>query len=358
MGKRLRVAAEILVTALVAVAVFTGAVRLWHDAHRSDFSRALSVVPEATMRLSFTDWSAVRHRLGIASVAKPSGALVAKLISRGYDSDLSSVSSVNDSAVSMQTNFGFSPATMQWEAYAQSTAGATMVAKMPAGFDFTGVENHLQDMGFTRPASRTGVWLGGTDLLASVDPMLSPELQYVAVLADKGLIVTSDQASYARTAANVAAGNGASLADLDSTRGLVDKLSEPAAAMVWTRDFACSDLAMSSADQDAQNEAATLVAQAGKITALTGLVMSMGTNRDLTVLEGFDSGGTARENLDARAKLAVGSAPGRGGTFSDDLKLITSQTDGTAVRLVFTPRSSTGYVLSNVNDGPVLFVTC
>lgn len=358
MGKRLRVAAEILLTATVVLAMVVGAVRLWHDAHRTDFSRALSVVPEGTLRLSFTDWSAVRHRLGIASTDDPSAALVARLISKGYDSDLTSVSSVDDSAVSMQRNFGFSPATIQWEAYAQSPAGATMVARMPSGFDFTGVENHLQDMGFKRPASRTGVWLGGTDLLASVDPMLSPELQYVAVLADKGLIVTSDQQSYAGTAARVAAGNGASLADLDSTRGLVDKLGEPAAAMVWTRDFACSDLAMSSADQGAQDEANTLIAQAGKITPLTGLVMALGTDRHLTVLEGFDSGSTARENLRARAKLAVGSAPGRGGTFSDDLKLVTSQTDGAAVRLVFTPRTSTGYVLSDVNDGPVLFVTC
>jgi hypothetical protein len=247
---------------------------------------------------------------------------------------------------------------MQWEAYAQAPTGATLVARMPDGFDFTTVEKNLQGMGFTRPASRTGVWLGGTDLVASVDPMLSPEVQYVAVLADQGLIVASDQQSFAATAAAVAEGHGASLADLGSTRSLVDKVGEPAAAMVWTRDFACGDLAMSSADQAAQNEADALIAQAGKITALTGLVMSLGVDRRLTVLEGFQSGSDAQENLRARARLAVGSAPGRGGMFSDDLRLTTSRTDGAAVRLEFSPRSSTGYVLSTVNDGPVLFATC
>ncbi|MCW2856400.1 MAG: hypothetical protein JWR52_2015 [Marmoricola sp.] len=358
MGKRLRVAAEMLLTVVVVLAMVAGVVRLWHEAHRSDFSRALDVVPAATLRLSFTDWAAVRRRLGVASSDNPSAALVNRLISKGYDSDLSSVSSVDDSAASLQKNFGFSPATMQWEAYAQAPAGAALVARMPDGFDFTSVENDLEAMGFTRPPSKTGVWLGGTDLVAGVDPMLSPEVQYVAVLADKGLIVTSDQESYARTAAAVAEGHGASLASLDSTASLVDKAGEPAAAMVWTRDFACSDLAMSSADQDAQNEADTLVTRAGKITPLTGLVMALGANRNLTVLEGFENDSDARENLRARARLAVGSAPGRGGTFSDDLKLTASRTDGAAVRLEFAPRTPTGYVLSAVNDGPVLFATC
>jgi hypothetical protein len=51
-------------------------------------------------------------------------------------------------------------------------------------------------------------------------------------------------------------------------------------------------------------------------------------------------------------------APGRGGTFSDDLKLTTSRTDGSAVLLQFVPKERTGFVLSALDNGPVLFATC
>lgn len=358
MSKRLRVVAEILLTIVVVIAMVTGALRLWHEARRTDLSRALDVVPSATLRLSFTDWDAVRRKLGFSGSANPSPASVTKLASRAYDLDLSAVSSIDDSAGLLQKYFGFSPGNISWEAYAQSRTGATMVARMPGGFDFGSVERHLEDLGFTRPSSKTGVWLGGTDLVANVDPMLSPEVQYVAVLADKGLIVSSDSEGYAKAAVAVAEGKAKALGDLASTRSLVDKLDEPAAAMVWTRDFACSDLAMSSTDQGNQDEAAALIARAGKVSPLSGLVMALGTDRRLTVAEGFGSGSEARENLRARARLAVGSAPGLGGTFSDDQRLTSSRTDGAAVRLEFTPKSGTGFILSALDSGPILFATC
>jgi hypothetical protein len=128
--------------------------------------------------------------------------------------------------------------------------------------------------------------------------------------------------------------------------------------MVWSRDFACSDLAMSQADQDSQNQADDLVRRAGGVSPLDGLVMALDPDRRLTVAELFESSGQAKENLRARARLAVGDAPGRGGTFSDDLRLTSSRTDGAAVMLGFEPKSRSGFVLSALDNGPVLFATC
>ena len=56
--------------------------------------------------------------------------------------------------------------------------------------------------------------------------------------------------------------------------------------------------------------------------------------------------------------LAVGEAVGRGGSFADDFELTRSRALGSEVVLDFEPRSESGFVLSALYDGPVLFATC
>jgi hypothetical protein len=351
---------RITVVVVVVLACVIGALvvrKVWHDAHRSALEEAVDVVPRGTLRLAFTDWAAVRRQLGLSD-ARPTRATIEALTSKAYDTDLSAASSIDESTAALQEHFGFSAASAQWEAYAQSRSGATMVVKMPDGFDMDRITKALDDAGFTRPSRETGVWAGGIDLVSTIDPTITPELQYVAVLADRHLVVTSDQESYAGVAASVAQGHRDSLADVSSVRDLVGKLDEPAAAMVWSRDFACSDLAMSQADQDSQDQADALVREAGGVTPLAGLAMAMDGDRRLTVAELFESSGQARDNLRPRARLAVGEAPGRGGSFSDDLELTSSRTDGSAVVLELVPRQRTGFVLSALDNGPVLFATC
>lgn len=357
LGNRQRIAVAAVVVVVLGAVVVVGT-RFWTDRDRTDLRRALDVVPASTLRLSFTDWAAVRGSLKVDPGKAPSTDEIADLISRGYDRDFTAVSSIDEAASALQENFGFSPATMSWEAFAQGRSGATMVVRMPDGFDFDEVTGNLTDLGFTKPKKDDGVWLGGTDLVAAIDPTITPELQYVAVLADRHLIVTSDVEDYAEKAAQVAQGHGRSLGDIASVRDVVSPVDEPAAAMVWAEDFACSDLAMSQADSDDQDQADALVAKAGKLTPLSGLVMALGEDRSLTISELFESGSAAKENLRTRAELIVGPAPGRGGSFSDDLKLTESRTDGATVQLTLKPREKTGFVLSALDSGPVLFATC
>jgi hypothetical protein len=357
-GNRQRTIALVTIGVVVVGALVLVGTRIWTDRDRTDLRRALDVVPSSTLRLSFTDWDAVREALEADLGKEPSADEIQDLISRGYDRDLTAVSSIEEAASALQEHFGFSPATMSWEAYAQGKSGATMVVRMPDGFDFDEVTTKLTDLGFTKPKNDDGVWLGGTDLVAAIDPTITPELQYVAVLADRHLIVTSDVEDYARKSAEVARGNGRSLGDIAAVRDVVQPLAEPAAAMLWAEDFACSDLAMSQASAEDQEEADALVEKAGELTPLSGLVMALGKDRSLTVSELFESGTAAKENLRTRANLIVGPAPGRGGSFSDDLKLTESRTDGATVQLRLEPRAKTGFVLSALDSGPVLFATC
>lgn len=344
-----------LVLGLVAVTVGR---RVWDATHRSDLSRALGVVPASTARLSFTDWAEVRRALDVSDSDEPTAADIEEMTGRAYDRDLSAVSSIDESAAALQEHFGFSPATAEWEAFAQSTEGATMVVRMPDDADLDAVTDNLAELGFTEPSQETGVWRGGVDLVAKIDPTITPELQYVAVLADERLVVTSDTESYAEQVVGVVLGDGDSLADVDGTRDVADAVGDPVAAMLWADDFACRDLAMSQADDVAQQRAEQLVADAGGVSPLSGLVMALQPDRDLLVAELFEDAGQARDDLRARARLAVGEAPGRGGSFSDELRLVSSRTDGAAVLLELRPKQDEGFVLSALDNGPVLFATC
>lgn len=358
MRTRRRTAVALAVVAAVLLALVVVGQRVWESTHRSDLVRALEVVPGSTARLAFTDWATVREELDIPEREAPSDAVIEELTARAYDTDLSAVSSIDDSTAALQEHFGFSPATAEWEAFAQSTEGATMVLRMPDDVDLGAVEDNLADLGFQEPSKPTGVWEGGVDLVSAIDPTITPELQYVAVLADEHLVVSSDELDFAREAVAVALGDGDSLADASGTREVAGKVGEPAAAMLWAGDFACTDLAMSQGDDATQQRADQLVDEAGGVSPLTGMVMALQPDRDLTVAELFEDDGTARDDLRARAELAVGEAPGRGGSFSDDLRLVSSRTDGSAVVLEFRPEEDEGFVLSALDSGPVLFATC
>lgn len=356
-GRRRLLAAAVALVVLVA-AVVVGVV-VWQRAHRTDMERALGLVPASTKRFAFTDWSLVRRTLHAHLGAHPSGDQVQNLMDKAYDKDLSAASSINDSAPALQTRYGFSPVNAQWEAYAQSKQGATMVLRTDDDVDFDRLAKALADLGYKKPSSDTGVWNGGADLVSSIDSTLSPELQYVVLLKDQHLVVSSDNKQYAEVAGKVAQGDADSLAGVDGVDSVADQAAEPAAAILWSRDFACQDLAMSQADPDAQQQADQLIAKAGGVTPLTGLVMALSPNRDLTVVEGFESGDQARSNLAARARLAVGDAVGRGeSTFADDYQLTESRTAGSTVKLRLHPKDPDAYVLSALYDGPVIFATC
>jgi hypothetical protein len=359
-GRRLNARTVVIaavVLLLVAGLLVAGSVA-WKRLHRTDLEEALGVVPASSLRVGFTDWGVVRRALHADLGDTPDRDAVEKFMQAAYDSDFAAASSIDEAAAALQSKFGFSPATAQWEAFAQGRQGATMVLKVPDGTDFDVLAGNLRSAGYGKPRSADGVWKGGADLVARLDPTFSPELQYVSLVEDRGLVVTSDNAGYAASSARVAAGDGSSFASVSGVGDLAVHLEKPANAMIWGKDFACTDLAMSRADEEAQAQAETRVREAGGVTPLTGFAMAMQADRTLRVDAHFEDSERARKNLRSRAKLAVGEAIGRGTSFSEDFKLTSSKAVDSDVLLDLRPRTKTGYVLSALYDGPVLFATC
>lgn len=351
MRTRLTIAA----IAVLVVALVVGGLLWWRDAQRTDLQRAAAMAPPDAERLSWTDWAAVRDRVGADDLSATSaGSAVRKFLDKGYDADLTSTSALVQSAPVLQEKFGFSPATADWELFSQSTQGAVVMVHLPDSADFGDIGNRLEELGYTRPSSETGVWDGGEDLMGSIGADLTPELQFFSLDAAHHLLFTSDTADYLARAVKDASGGDGAAADL---RDVVDRSGEPLSASVYAGDYTCSALAMSQADQTDQDQAAELVREAGKVNPVTGFAMSVQPDHHVRVVLGFENDDQARTNADSRAALAAGPAPGQGGDFSDRFSVGSVTADGHFVTMDLEPVEG-AYVLSDLSTGPVLFATC
>ena len=141
------------------------------------------------------------------SGAGSSGRQVAAFLSRAYDLDLTSGSGVAESTAALRRTYGFSPLDAQWEALGQSRQGQVDVMRLDDDVDLAGVERALRRLGYTAPPAGSGnggTWVGGADLVARLDPDLTPMQQNVVVLPDDHLVLMSDSAAYLAAAARVA----------------------------------------------------------------------------------------------------------------------------------------------------------
>ena len=64
-----------VVLALIVVVVTR---TVWRDTHRTGLSEAVDAVPRSTLRLGFTDWTAVRKELGVPDQSNPSAGTVVR----------------------------------------------------------------------------------------------------------------------------------------------------------------------------------------------------------------------------------------------------------------------------------------
>lgn len=344
------------VVALVAVVVVVLAgLASWRLVSPSTpLERAMSLVPDGTSRVSWTDWAGVRRELGAAVDASPSPEAVDAFMADAFAGDLSAMSALGTSASVMEPELGFSPATLSWELLAQSADGAVEMMGVDDDVSFGSIADRLSTLGWTEPEDPDGVWIGGSDVLSGVGPGLTPELQHVALLADQRLILASDQAPYLERALEVVRGDADAADDLaDLASGLGERL----AAAVYDGAYACEKLAMSQADGDAQAEADQLVAAAGGVHPLTGFAMGLLPGGDLRAVLEVEDPDDAPGDADARTQLALGPAPGQGGDFSDRFSVEGASSAGRAITLNLRPEES-NYVLSDLTSGPVLFATC
>lgn len=356
-----RVLAVLLVLALVAV-LAVGAWLGWRATQRTDLERAVALLPEPTLRATWTDWAQVRELADGGDLgADASTRDVGGFLSRAYDLDLTGTSAVADAAYAMNRRYGFSALDASWEVYGQSRDGAVVVLHFDDSVDLDGVERNLRRLGYAAPADgagEEGVWVGSADLVATIDPSLTPVMQNVVVLPDEGLVLLTDAQEYAATAASVVAGDEPSMNEVDGVTDLAGLVGEPAAAVLFASDFACEALGMSSVDDDDRALADQRVADAGGVSPLAGLVVALETDRSLLVGMHFESSSQAAGNLEPRVELASGEAVGQGGTFEERFELVEARSDGNQVVMDLEPARDDAALLSDLTQGPVLFATC
>jgi hypothetical protein len=319
-----------------------------------DLEGALGLVPASTSRASWTDWEGVRRELDATVDADSPPADVDAFMAQAFAADLSAMSALGTSATTMQDELGLSPATLRWELLAQSDDGAVEVLGVADDTSFDDLAERLASLGWAEPDDADGVWVGGPDVLSGVGPGLTPELQHFVLLADRHLVLTSDQAPYLEQVMEVVGGDADGADDLAE---LSTGLGDPLAAAVYDGAYACERLAMAQADDDARAEADQLVAAAGGVHPLTGFAMGALAGGDLRALLQVEDSDDAPGDADARARLAAGPAPGQGGDFGDRFSVEQAGSRGREITLDLRPQRGQ-YVLSDLTSGPVLFATC
>lgn len=342
-----------LLMALVLVAAALAAVLGWRAATRPLLARAVELAPAGTERLSWTDWAAVRRELGVELDDSPTARELDDLLADAFERDLAATSALVGSSPTLHREYGFSPASLSWELFAQGPDGAVEILGFPEGTDLGDLGDRLERLGYQRPADAEGVWRAGADALARIGPDLTPELQYVALLGE-GLVLTSDRPDYLEQAAAVARGEKEAVTGLEE---VVEASGSPVAASVFTGDYACEKLAMAQADAGDQEQAEALLADAGGVHPMTGFAMSVQTGGRVRAAMSFESEEHAREDADSRAALASGPAPGQGGDFGDRFAVRSAVARGSTVVLELAPEEGE-YVLSDLTSGPVLFASC
>jgi hypothetical protein len=349
--RRLIALGVLLLVIVVGVAAW---LVLWRD-DDGDASRleiAVGMAPAGTARYGWTDWAGVREELDADVSGSSSAADVDRFLAAGFDAVLTSTSALVASAPVLQGRYGFSPATVDWELFAQSDEGAVVVVGLPESLDLDGLEDMLTEIGYQEPGEDGGVWVGGPDLLASIGTV-TQELAFITIDRDRRVLAASDQQSTLETWRDDQRGTDAddSIADVAAAAGAA------LSASIYTGAHACTALAMTQAGDADRTRAAELIAEAGEINPLASYAIASLPGGDVRVAMGFESEDQARTNADTRARLAAGPAPGQGGAFPDRFALGDVTADGTVVTMDLDPVPQS-YVQSDLANGPVLFATC
>jgi hypothetical protein len=330
---------------------------------------AVASMPAETLTASVTHWSRVRDLLGGRGAD-------AGVLDRAYDTDASAVSALGTMVPLMDRLYGWSVLDVDWEALAQSRQGAAIVLQMPAGVELGMVRERLGELGYREPFEPAGVWRGGTDLvarLATPTTPLTPLLAHAVVLDDSRRVVFSDSPVYAASAARVSQGTAESLGQQEPVAAVADQLDDALAGVVHVGERACHVMGFRGASAAEAAFAAQRVRSVGGIGrfAAVGVGMEAGDTSGrpgtglrrppLVVAMHFDGhlgAGAAADEARRRARLAVGEAPGQGGTYQSRFSVESAGQRGGDVVLRLRPREAGAQLLSDLNPGQLLFASC
>lgn len=343
---------------LAVVSVVAAAAVVWlvvrDDDEPGRLEAAVALAPEASERIGWTDWAGVRRELDTDLTASSTAAEVEEFLLAGFDADLTSASALVTSASTLQEQYGVSPATLEWELFAQSREAALLFLGLPESLDLGDLRDDLEALGYQRPDTDDGVWLGGGDVVARVGGV-TEQLGYLVVDAERRLLVASDS----QTAADRWRDGQRGTESDDGVAEVVAQVGGALAATVYTGEHACVALSMTQASDDDRVRAAELVDAAGEVSPVLGFAIAGRPGGEVRVAMAFETEEQARANADARFALARGPAPGQGTDFPDLFEVGEGDVAarGTVVTMDLRPQPYS-FVLSDLAQGPVLFATC
>lgn len=316
---------------------------------------ALASMPAETLNASVTHWGRARALLGATGGG---------LLDRAYETDVSTGSVLGDRATVMEDRYGWSVLDAQWEGLAQSRRGAAVVVQMPPEFDMDVVREGLGELGYREPFESDGVWRGGADLVAGIDSTLTPLMAHAVVLDDSRRVVFSDNPSYAGRTAGVIGGSVQSLGQSSAVAAVADSLQGAVAAVVHAGGRGCQVMGFDAASGSDRAAARQRVESVGGVAEYDSIGMALMPGpaeqmrrAPLVVAMHFDDAGAVVGEADRRARLAVGDAPGQGGTY-DSRFTVSAQQRGGDVVLRLRPREVDAQLLSDLNTGELQFATC
>ncbi|MGH3386748.1 MAG: hypothetical protein ACRDO1_19370 [Nocardioidaceae bacterium] len=332
---------------LVAVTVAGGYAVSLLPAERPVVSSGLRALPADTEIAGVTDWRQVRDEVGADDMLEES-----------YARDLSAASVLAGSAEAMAGPYGWSVHTVRWEALGQSSEGAVAVAQLADDVAVGTVRSSLDELGYRRPSQADGVWAGGEDLVASIDPTLTPLLGYV-VVRDDGQVVMSDREGYAREAAAVLDGDARSFAQTGGVTALASDLRGALATSVYAPARGCAAMGFEDAGAEDQALAARRTKAVGGIRNHRGVGIALVPGEDsVDLLVAMHFAAPPSGEADRRAALATGEAPAQGGTFEERFSVEAADTRGSDVVLRMRPREPDAQLLSDLGRGPFLPASC
>jgi hypothetical protein len=352
-----------LVTLLVTVGAGVALSRV--DRGTPTVPAALASMPAETLTASVTDWARVRALLE-SDRGSGGGAGTDALLDRAYETDASAVSVLGDRVPVMERAYGWSVLDAEWEALAQSRQGAAIIVQMPPEYDLGPVRERLGELGYLEPFDSDGVWRGGADLVAGIDSSLTPLMGHAVVLDDSNRVVFSDRAVYAERTAGVIDGSVDALAQTEAVSAVAGAMRGAVAGVVHAGEQGCAVMGFERASGADRALAQRRVAAVGGVSPYSAVGMALLPGPDgrlsrppLTVAMHFDDTGPAvEEESQRRAALAVGEAPGQGGTYGSRFAVSSAQQRGGDVVLRLRPREVDAQLLSDLNAGELLFAGC
>lgn len=314
----------------------------------ADLAAAVELAPKETLQFSWTDWAGIRAELDESPAPDAPRSEVQRFLDHGWEADLTSTSTLVAEGATLHERFGFSPANLEWELFAQSEEGALLVMGLPASLEASEVEDALTEAGYV---GEGGSWSITEALLAQLE--VTPQLAHLKVDTEHHVLLASDQSDY------LAAWPDNQRGSLDDPiTSAVDTLGDPLTATFAPGEHACATVSMTQADEVDRVRGEELVEEAGGVFPYRSYALGLLPDGTMRAVMVFDNADQARANADSRARLAAGPAPGQGGSFGERFAVpeggVTA--DGAVVRMDLEPVAD--FPFSDLTSGPVLFASC